>query len=648
MPSTVTNTDRSSREFIGAVRDEWQLYSNNASDYTIGPPVGFGASSVVYTAVFQPPGAPNSIPCALKVLDLDRLPPHSLRLIQRETQLMSLSKHPNVLRVRGTWTETHKLYIALRLMRAGSAADVMRYGWPGGMEEEVVRCILKQALEGLNYLHINGLIHRDVKAANLLVDDDGTVLLGDLGVAAFLWENEDPISIPTTTPPFNAIHSQKRVVNYRSTESTSVVPRHSHSHHGHRPRMLGKRKSFVGTPCWMAPEVINGKQYDASADIWSFGITALELTQGRAPRSRESPHSVLLHIVQDSPPKLDREDGPYKYSRAFADIVDQCLNKDPSKRPSAEDLLQMSFFRGAKKKGYLVGTILKDLPPLTQRQERRKQPSIMTHATMESWDFSQSPTTSVGHHAHRPVNLASESVTELDDEVSPEGEADAEVMRRDQVPSKDGECEEGAAAYAQRMRTRQTTSQHAPRPHCGSGSHLSSVSWVDDNEESGNESQVESSVSDSEDGVAGKLDGPETPSFKQADNVDPALKGPLKLESSGAVEIVSPSLTLAPSSTSESASKPLDVPIARAPSNHLAASPPCPSSILAMSTSNSPLPPSSFPPRRLWRKLTGRSVGEDKETLRRKAMNGMSGLVRTVSRHRTVSVSSSASRLGER
>lgn len=149
MPSTVTNTDRSSREFIGAVRDEWQLYSNNASDYTIGPPVGFGASSVVYTAVFQPPGAPNSIPCALKVLDLDRLPPHSLRLIQRETQLMSLSKHPNVLRVRGTWTETHKLYIALRLMRAGSAADVMRYGWPGGMEEEVVRCILKQALEGL-------------------------------------------------------------------------------------------------------------------------------------------------------------------------------------------------------------------------------------------------------------------------------------------------------------------------------------------------------------------------------------------------------------------------------------------------------------------------------------------------------------------
>jgi len=93
------------------------------------------------------------------------LPPRSLSLLQRETQLMSLSKHPNVLRVRGTWMDGHKLYIAMRLMNKGrygvyvnhhfrrlildSAADVMRYGWPGGMEEEVVRCILKQSLEGL-------------------------------------------------------------------------------------------------------------------------------------------------------------------------------------------------------------------------------------------------------------------------------------------------------------------------------------------------------------------------------------------------------------------------------------------------------------------------------------------------------------------
>lgn len=125
------------------------LRSNNSADYTIGLPIGFGASSVVYAAKYQPPEGGPSIPCALKVLDLDRLPPSALRLLQNETQLMSLSKHPNVLRVRGTWVDGHKLYIGMRLMNAGSVADVMRYAWAGGLEEEVIRCILKQALEGL-------------------------------------------------------------------------------------------------------------------------------------------------------------------------------------------------------------------------------------------------------------------------------------------------------------------------------------------------------------------------------------------------------------------------------------------------------------------------------------------------------------------
>lgn len=200
--STPASDKRPASTFIGAVEDEWQLYtsvllsfsslsllsltpstrrrhsnhhskkqyrllsddipySDNAADYTLGPAIGFGASSTVYSAIHHPPSSPSSpnpnpVPCALKVLDLDKLPPNSLRLLQRETQLMSLSKHPNVLRVRGSWIEGHKLHIALRLMNAGSAADVMRYGWPGGMSEEVVRCILKQALKGLKCVSLVG------------------------------------------------------------------------------------------------------------------------------------------------------------------------------------------------------------------------------------------------------------------------------------------------------------------------------------------------------------------------------------------------------------------------------------------------------------------------------------------------------------
>ncbi|OBZ74381.1 Serine/threonine-protein kinase fray2 [Grifola frondosa] len=181
----------------------------------------------------------------------DRSPSHN------ETQLMSLTKHPNVLRVCGTWMVGYKLYIAMRLMNAGSV--IMRFGWPGGLEEEVIHCILKQALEGINYLHVNGLMHRDVNAVNLLVDDDSTVLLGHLGVTTFFWDAEDTTASPSST--------QKRTVNFVH------LPRsHTHAHapnhaHPHKPWVFGKRKSFVGTPCWMAPEVINGKQYNASADM---------------------------------------------------------------------------------------------------------------------------------------------------------------------------------------------------------------------------------------------------------------------------------------------------------------------------------------------------------------------------------------------
>ncbi|KAJ1308531.1 hypothetical protein OPQ81_004232 [Rhizoctonia solani] len=359
------------RKWIGAVKDEWQMYSDSADDYTIGLPIGFGASSTVYQATFHPQGHPQ-VEVALKVLDLDRLAPRALKLLTQETQLMSLSKHPNVLRVRGSWMAGHKLYIALRLMKKGSVADIMRYSFQDGMEEEVIRCILKQALEGLNYLHINGCIHRDVKSANLLVDDDGTVLLGDLGVAAYLDDPEPPETSLTGVNVTNA--------TARSGPTTRPPPPA-----GRRP---GKRKSFVGTPCWMAPEVINQKHYDAKADIWSLGITALELSRGRAPHSREPPFKVLMKVLQEDAPTLDRDNGTHKYSKAFKDFIDSCLAKDPSKRATAQELLDSPWIKGAKKPSYLVNALLTGLPPLALRQERRHVPSVNNSLHhIESWNF---------------------------------------------------------------------------------------------------------------------------------------------------------------------------------------------------------------------------------------------------------------------
>ncbi|TDL28768.1 kinase-like protein [Rickenella mellea] len=388
------------QKFIGAVKDEWQLFSDNPKDYTIGLPIGFGASSIVYAATWKPPGKPPS-PCALKVLDLDALAPQLLRLLMRETQLMSLSKHPNVLRVRGSWMEGHKLYIALRLMNSGSACDVMRYGWPGGMEEEVVKCILKQALEGLSYLHVNGFIHRDIKAANLLVDDDGTVLLGDLGVAASLSDEG------ATSPQAGSRRAVAVDAGVDPNRNAMLRPR------------VRKRKSFVGTPCWMAPELISGKHYDSKADIWSFGITAIELTQGRAPRSRETSATVLMKTVNEAPPLFDRQGGQYKYSKAFKEVVESCLAKDPALRPTAAQLLETPFFKSAKKPSFLVGAVLKGLPPLVARQERRRQPSNRSATrTLDSWDFTTSNPVSPVHSVYRrPHSQAhhDESIFELED-----------------------------------------------------------------------------------------------------------------------------------------------------------------------------------------------------------------------------------------
>lgn len=202
----------------------------------------------------------------------------------------------------------------------------------------------------LSRLMVRMLILRSrTQSANLLVDDDGTVLLGDFGVGAMMGDNDSKSS-------------------------------------------RGKRKSFVGTPCWMAPEVVERRHYDSKADIWSFGITALELSQGHAPHSRLPPVKVLLKTLSEDPPQLDRTGGAHKYSKQFDDFVKQCLQKDPEKRPTAERLLKHPFLKGAKPPRYLATTILAGLPPLAERQEeRRRAMSMASLRAGQSWDFGASP-----------------------------------------------------------------------------------------------------------------------------------------------------------------------------------------------------------------------------------------------------------------
>uniref|UniRef100_A0A6N2K6G0 Protein kinase domain-containing protein n=4 Tax=Salix TaxID=40685 RepID=A0A6N2K6G0_SALVM len=294
-----------------------KTYTVNPKDYKLLDEVGYGASAVVYRAIFIPF---NEV-VAIKCLDLDRCN-SNLDDIRREAQTMSLIDHPNVIRAYCSFAVDANLWVVMPFMAEGSCLHLMKIAYSDGFEEPAIGSILKETLKALEYLHRQGHIHRDVKAGNILLDTSGVVKLADFGVSACMFDTGD------------------------------------------RQR---SRNTFVGTPCWMAPEVLQpGSGYNSKADIWSFGITALELAHGHAPFSKYPPMKVLLMTIQNAPPGLDY-DRDKKFSKSFKEMVAMCLVKDQTKRPTAEKLLKHSFFKHVKPPELSVKKLFADLPPLWNR-----------------------------------------------------------------------------------------------------------------------------------------------------------------------------------------------------------------------------------------------------------------------------------------
>ncbi|MED6175260.1 hypothetical protein PIB30_076780 [Stylosanthes scabra] len=292
-------------------------FSANSRDYKLLEEVGFGASATVYHAVH----IPSNEQVAVKVLDLDRCN-SNFDEIRREAQTMSLIDHPNVVRAFCSFVVDRSLWVVMPFMDQGSCLHLMKVAYPDGFEEDAIGSVLKETLKALDYLHRHGHIHRDVKAGNILLDSNGDIKLADFGVSACMFDAGD------------------------------------------RQR---SRNTFVGTPCWMAPEVLQpGTGYNFKADIWSFGITALELAHGHAPFSKYPPMKVLLMTIQNAPPGLDY-DRDRKFSKSFKEMVAMCLVKDPTKRPTVEKLLKHSFFKQAKPPELSVKKLFADLPPLWNR-----------------------------------------------------------------------------------------------------------------------------------------------------------------------------------------------------------------------------------------------------------------------------------------
>uniref|UniRef100_A0A8C4YXF7 non-specific serine/threonine protein kinase n=1 Tax=Gadus morhua TaxID=8049 RepID=A0A8C4YXF7_GADMO len=252
--------------------------------------LGDGAFGKVYKAQNKQTG----VLAAAKVIDTKT--EEELEDYMVEIEILASCDHHNIVKLLDAFYYDSKLWILIEFC-GGGAVDAVMLELERPLTEPQIRVVCRQTLQALLYLHNNKIIHRDLKAGNILLSINGDVKLADFGVSA------------------------------KNTKT------------------LQRRDSFIGTPYWMAPEVVmcetsKDRPYDYKADIWSLGVTLIELAQVEPPNHEMNPMRVLLKIAKAEPPTLMQ---PSRWSPAFSDFLRRCLDKNVDNRWSTAQLLQHPF-----------------------------------------------------------------------------------------------------------------------------------------------------------------------------------------------------------------------------------------------------------------------------------------------------------------
>jgi len=259
-----------------------------STEYSLVKNVGKGA----FGAVYQGKRKKDGLIVAVKVIDLEETQDDIVTINREILALVDGKSCPQLTNYYGSHVYGTKLWIIMEYVDGGSVLDRIKETQVG---ESLIAVVVREVLLGLLYLSSEGKIHRDIKAANILLAKSGQVKLADFGATAQLTDT------------------------------------------------MTKCKTFVGSPYWMAPEIMTESKYDGKADIWSLGITCIEMTTGKPPNWKLPPLRVINVIPAAPPPTLEKG----KFSDEFNDFVNKCLVKDPNQRPTIKELLRTPFVKAA-------------------------------------------------------------------------------------------------------------------------------------------------------------------------------------------------------------------------------------------------------------------------------------------------------------